>query len=245
MVQDWLQRRSGVVDVHFVGDVGEGPPDFLADFHGEEVAIEVTKLPLRMGWREDQRLGFQAALRRVVRSVKDDPKAPRLHVLCDIDARQPGPPKPSGDWKERVKDVLLRASGRGELQLMAEGERVGRGVVVKYIPASNDGSLPVANQGGVYLVVGSALTRVLEEVQKKAVKVRRSEHAREYANWWLILDDEVVIDYGGLTVEEWADIRGAVATCEHIPVWSKVILVSRWTGESTAVYERSGERELD
>ena len=29
VVQDWLQRRSDLVDVRFVGDAGLGPPDFL------------------------------------------------------------------------------------------------------------------------------------------------------------------------------------------------------------------------
>ena len=244
VVQEWLQRRSDVVDVHYVGDVGEGPPDFLANFHGVEVAIEVTSMPLDTGWPEDQRLGFEAELQQVVRSVKDDPEAPRWHVLCEIDDKQPRPPKRNGDWKERVREALLRGSGAGDLQLMAESERVGEGVVVKHFPASNDGSLPFANQQGAYLVVGSASTRILDEVHAKAVKVGQSERAQEYSHWWLILDDEVVMFHEELTTGEWRDIRDAVATSEHIPVWSKVILVSRRTGECTAVYERSGQREL-
>ena len=245
VVRDWLQRRSDLVEVRFVGDAGEGPPDFLAEFHGVEIAIEATRMPLKLGWREDRRRGFEAALQQVVRSVQDDPKAPRWHVLCAIDARQPGPPKGNGDWKERLHEALMRASGRGELQLMAHSERVGRGVVVKYFPASNEGSLPLANQGGAYGVVGSASTRILETVEAKAVKVRRSERAKKHSNWWLILDDEVVLDHEGLSTGEWEGIRAAVATSEHIAVWSKVILLSRWSGDWTAVYERSGDRELD
>ena len=245
VVQDWLRRQPDIVDVRYVGDAGAGPPDFLAEFHGVEVAIEVTKMPLNMGWPEDRRLGFQAELQRVAQCVMGNPKVPRLHVLCTADARQPEPPKPNGDWKEWLREALLGANGAGELQLMAESERVGRGVVVKYFPASNEGSLPLVNQGGAYGVVGTASIRIVEEVEAKAAKVRRSERAREHSNWWLILDDEVVLNYAGLNAGEWRHIRDAVETNEHKAVWSKVILVSRWNGDCQAVYERSGERELD
>ena len=110
-------------------------------------------MPLEMGWREDRRLAFQAELQQVAQCVRDDPKAPRLHVLCTVDPGQPQPPKPNGAWKGRVCEALLEATGAGALQLMAEGERVGRGVVVKWLPATNEGSLPWVNQGGGYLVV--------------------------------------------------------------------------------------------
>lgn len=245
LVQEWLHRRPDVVDVRFVGDEGEGPPDFLAQFHGLEIAIEVTRMPLDTGWPEDQRLAFEAELQQVVRSVKDDPEAPRWHVVCRIDHRQPRPPKRNGDWKERVREALLSGNAPGRLQLVAESERVGQGVVVEHFAASNDGSLPFANQGGAHLVVGSASTRILEEMHTKALKVRQSERAHEYSDWWLVLDDEVVIVHGTLTAGEWRHIRDTVAASEHLAVWNKVILISRRTGECTAVYERSGERELD
>jgi len=32
-VEQWLRRRPGITDVRFVGDEGEGPPDFRARFH--------------------------------------------------------------------------------------------------------------------------------------------------------------------------------------------------------------------
>lgn len=244
VVQDWLQRRSDVVDFRYVGDLGEGPPDFLAVFHGEEVAIEVTRMPLDTGWPEDQRLAFEAELQQVVQSVRDDPEAPRWHVLCEIDERQPRPPKRYGEWKEHVREALLSGSAPDRLQLMAESERVGEGVVVEYFPASNNGSLPFANQGGAYFVVGSASTRILEEVHAKAIKVRQSERAQEYPHWWLILDDEIVIVHGGLATGEWLSIRDAIASSEHSQAWDKVILISRRTSECTAVYERPGKREL-
>lgn len=244
VVQDWLQRRPDVEDIRYVGDSGEGPPDFLAVFHGEEVAIEVTRMPLNTGWPEDQRLAFEAELRRVVQSVKDVSEAPRWHVLCKIDRRQPKPPKRHGEWKEHVREALLSGSAPGRLQLMAEGERIGKGVVMEYFPASNDGSLPIADQENAYFVVSSASTRILEEVRAKAFKVRQSERARRYPCWWLVLDDEIVIEYKGITTKEWRDIRDAIASGESIDVWNKVILISSRSGECTAVYERSGETEL-
>ena len=158
-------------------------------------------MPLDTGWPEDQRLAFEAELQQVVQSVKDDSEAPRWHVLCEIDRGQPRPPKQNGAWKEYVREALLSENAPGRLQLMAEGERVGDGVVVEYFPASNDGSLPFANQGGAYFVVGSASTRILEEVHAKALKVRQSERAQGYLCWWLVLDDEVVIVHGALRLK--------------------------------------------
>ena len=81
-MEQWLRRRPGVTDVRFVGDEGEGPPDFLARFHGGCVAVEMTKMTLESGWSEKYRIAFERELCGVVQSVKDDPRAPRWHVLC-------------------------------------------------------------------------------------------------------------------------------------------------------------------
>ena len=233
VAQEWLRRQS---DLTHVGDVGEGPPDFLAEFHGVEVAIEVTRLPLGTGMAADRRIAFEAVLQEIVQAVKDDPEAPRWHVLCYVDDKQSRPP--------RLREALLGGSGPGRLQLMAESERVGEGVVVEYWPASNDGSLPFVNQLGAYWVVGTASTRIVEQVCVKAAKVRRSARARAYSDWWLILHDEVVVDPDALDAEEWRGISDAVAASEDIALWSKVILLSRYTGGCTVVYERPGQRGL-
>ena len=245
VVRDWLEQRPDIEDVRYVGDAGEGPPDFLARFHGVEVAIEVTRMPLDDGWSEHRRIAFEKELCRVVQSVKDDPHAPRWHVTCRIDPRQPRPPRRNGDWRERLREALSNGSAPGSLQLMAESERVREGVVVDYFPASNDGSLPAANQLGGYSVVGAGSTRILDEVRAKALKVGRSRRAREHADWWLVLDDDVVIVHGQLDAGEWRQIRDVVAASDRIDAWSKVILVSRRTRECTAVYERAGQPELD
>ena len=62
VVHDWLRRRPGLVDVRYVGDLGEGPPDFLAEFHGVEVAMEVTNMSLDSGWPEEQCVALEEEL---------------------------------------------------------------------------------------------------------------------------------------------------------------------------------------
>lgn len=244
-VEQWLRHRPSVTDVRFVGDEGEGPPDFLVRFDGASVAVEVTKMSLQTGWPESHRIAFERALCDVVQVVKSDPKAPRWHVLCEYDPRHPKPPKPKGEWRQYVRDALMMPSGGGRLQLMEAEEQVGDGVVVEYLPAGNDGSLPFVNESGAYFVVGAASERIAEEVRKKAAKVRSSPRARELqAQWWLILEDEVVLVHSGLHDGEWQSIRESVAAIDDIEIWSKVVLVSARTCDWTTVYEREGEGQL-
>ena len=44
--------------------------------------------------------------------------------------------------------------------------------------------------------------------------------------------------------EEWSIVEDSGRCCEGIDQWSKVVLLSRYTGESTAVYERPSEPPL-
>ena len=178
-MSQWLRRRPGVTDVRFVGDEGDGPPDFLARFRGGHIAVEATKMPLESGWSEKYRIAFERELSEVVQSVKDDPRAPRWHVLCSYDPRQPKPPRRKGGWRRCLKRALTSPGSGGKLQLIEERWRVGAGVVVKYFPAGNDGSLPVVNEAGAYLIVGTASERIVEEIRKKAAKIRNSPSAPE------------------------------------------------------------------
>ena len=246
LVEEWLRRRPGLTDVRFVGDQGEGPPDYFARFHGHCVAVEVTKMALESGWPEKYRIAFERELRVVVQSVKDDPRAPRRHVLCSYDPRQPRPPRPNGDWRRRLTTALRSSDRRGKLQLIDEGSRVGSGVVVEYLPAGNDGSLPLVNEVGAYLVVGAASERIAEEVRKKAGKVRTSPSARGFrGQWWLVLDDEVVRFHSELNEDEWRSIREFVgAATGDLVIWNKVVLVSGRSEAWTTVWERPGDREL-
>ena len=236
---DWLRTVSDHVE--YVGD-GEGPPDFVIDYGGVEVAVEVTRMLDGDGWRRDKRIGFERSLRNAVQTVREEPGRPRWHVFCEYDPREPHPPPPRGPWVEAVKDELRNATRDGQLQLVPSDRRVGRGVVVKYLAAGNDGSFSGVSEDIGHYVAGTALTRIAACVGEKAAKVKRGQRAAAFSHWWLVLLEEVVIDHRGLG-EEWSVVKDGVRSSEGIYRWDKVIMLSRYTGENTVVHERSGGRE--
>ena len=238
--REWLERVAR--DVRFVGD-GEGPPDFVVDFRGDEVAVEVMRMLDGEGWPREQRVAFERALGAVVDSVRNERGAPRWHVRCEYDPSERRPPRPRGEWVERVRDALRRPGAGGEIQLVPDASRVGRGVVVQYFPAGNDGSFSGVSEDMGIFVAGTASTRIAACVGEKARKVRNGARARSYSRWWLLLEDEVVIVHDALG-EEWSVVEDSVRRCEGIDQWNKVVLLSRYTGESTAVFERPGDPAL-
>ena len=238
--REWLERVAS--DVRFVGD-GEGPPDFVVDFRGDEVAVEVMRMLDGEGWPRDQRVAFERALGAVVDGVRSESGAPRWHVRCEYDPSERRPPKPRGEWVERVRDALRRTGAGGEIQLVPDASRVGRGVVVEYYPAGNDGSFSGVSEDMGIFVAGTASTRIAACVGEKARKVRKGTRARSYSRWWLLLEDEVVIVHDALG-EEWSVVEDSVQGCEGIDQWNKVVLLSRYTGEATAVFERPGDPAL-
>ena len=131
----------------------------------------------------------------------------------------------------------------GEIRLVPDASRVGRGVVVEYLPAGNDGSFSGVSEDMGIFVAGTASTRIAACVGEKARKVRKGVRARGYSRWWLLLEDEVVIVHEALG-EEWSVVEDSVRCCQGIDQWSKVVLLSRYTGESTAVHERPNEPPL-
>ena len=165
----------------------------------------------KSGWPEKYRIAFERELRAVVQSVKDDPRAPRWHVLCSYDPRQPKPPNRNGDWKRRLRTALMRSGGGGKNQLIEESLRVGDGVVVEYLAAGNEGSLPFVSEDSGYGMASAASQRIAEEVRRKAAKVRSSPIACNFGGqWWLALDDEVVRLHSALSEWEWRSIRESV-----------------------------------
>ena len=81
------------------------------------------------------------------------------------------PPKLRGEWVDRVRNALRRPSAGGEIQLMPDASRIGRDVVVKYLPAGNDeGFSGVGEDIGIF-VAEAALTRIAACVGKKARKI--------------------------------------------------------------------------
>jgi len=136
-VGNWL-ATVGATDVRFAGDA-EGPPDYLVRFGGEELAVEVTRMLDGKGWSERQRIAFQCAPAAVVKMVAKEINAPRWHVGCEYDPRVPRPSKPNGARNEFVKESFRAPGPGGAVQMIPDGLRVGRGVVLGYTPAGNAG----------------------------------------------------------------------------------------------------------
>ena len=238
--KEWLEQVAN--DVDYVGD-GEGPPDFVVRFGGQEVAVEVTRMLDGEGWPPEQRIAFERALGAVVRSVRDEPGRPRWHVWCEYDPREPRPPRRGGAWEELVRHALRTPGSAREVQLIPEGSRAGRGIIVEYCPAGNGGSFSGVSEDIGLCSAGTASTRIAASMAEKARKVCNGRRAGRFTYWWLVLVEEVVFVHGTLGAE-WADVVSRVRGCDGIEQWNKVILLSRVTGEWTAVYERPGDLVL-
>ena len=225
-------------DVCYVGG-GVGPPDFVIRHRGEEVAIEVTGMQSGVGWEPTQRVAFGNALREVVERVRDEPGTPRWHVRCQYDPAEPRPPKKHGLWRNEVRDALRKPGPGGRLQLLPKRSRAGRGVVVVFHPAGNAGSFSSVREDTGLLVVGAALDRIGACVEEKARKVAQGPRARCFTSWWLILVEEFVVFHSALSEAEWTTVRDGVRRCKGADQWNRVVLLSKFTGDCTLVYERS------
>ncbi len=242
-VKKWLERVAS--DVRYVGG-GEGPPDFVVRFLGDEIAVEVMRMLNGEGWPLERREAFERELKVVVESVKNECDTPRWHVFCRYDPKEPEPPKPKGPWVETVRNALRKPGPGNEIQLVPDASQVGSGVVIRYFSASNEGSFNGVSEDIGIAVTRTASMRIAACVAEKARKVRNGRRAQSFSRWWLILEDEVVVVHNYLSEEEWLSIKDRVRCCEGINQWNKVVLLSRDNrGESTAVYERPNEPPLE
>ena len=48
-VEEWL-RQIGATNIRYTGGLSQGPPDFVIEYCGEEIAVEVTLLHDVEGW---------------------------------------------------------------------------------------------------------------------------------------------------------------------------------------------------
>ena len=230
---EWL-KEVGCTNIEHVGDAAhEGPPDFVAEFGGQQVAVEAVLLQDHV-WREDRRVGFERALGDTIRRYYEgNPDAPRMHVVCEFDPDEDGPPQLKGKRGREARELVVRAL-RGEvstpIQLLPDSDRRGRGVTLDLWPSSGDWSLdPVSSDEGGILPLAD---RVADVVARKAAKVAKGRRASSYDRWWLVLDDEVLIAPKTLLDErERREIEARVRECGGRERWSKIVLVSRFQSE--------------
>ena len=227
-VREWL-KQIGATDIRYVGD-GDGPPDFLVEYRGEEIAVEVTLLHDSDGWSRTKKYAFERELRRLIEEGSKEENAPRWHASCEYDPREPHPPSKNGkEWKEKVRKALRTRGEGGELHLLSPEQKRGRGVILKLWPASNEGSLSRIEEDDGCITVPVLAERITAGVEEKAKKVLQGKRAKKYEHWWLVFDDEVLVrPITELTEDECAIIEARVRGCAGREQWNKIVLVSRF-----------------
>ena len=233
----WLDQIGATKQ--YVGKVGSGPPDYVIQYQGNTIAVEVTLLHEIEGWKKKEEIAFERVIRRLIKEVlREGFDMPKWHVACEYDPRVPRPPDKNDDeCKKRVQDALRDPIG-GEFQLLSEKDILGRGVVLNLEPANNEGSFV-----GVSVDEGTIVANVLSErlvavVNEKANKVRRGDRSASYSRWWLVLDDEVLAaPIRTLTGNERTEVDTRVRNSPGITTWSKVVMVSPFGAGSGRVHE--------
>ena len=224
----WLDQIGATKE--FVGHDGPGPPDFVIQYRGHTIAVESTLLHDPTGWGMTKERAFEESLRRLIDDVsREGANLPRWHATCEYDPRVPRPPKKSDDeWKGRVRDALRNPVG-GELQLLPDNRIRGRGVILELIPASNRGSFAGVSVDEGCMVSETLCERLVAVVTEKADKVKKGKRSGKYTQWWLVVDDEVLVaPIRTLTASERVEIRTRVRKSQGISKWSKVVVVSRF-----------------
>ena len=223
--REWL-TQIGAKDIKYTGGRGT-PPDFVINYRGSTIAVEVTLLHGEPGWTKTHEKAFDRELQRVIEEVSeevDDP--PRWHASCEYDPRQPQGSMKDGAWKDMARTALRRPGSGGKFQLLPPNRVRGRGVSLVLCPASNEGGLtPVCPDMG-RLVVPLLVERIAAVVREKTEKVQKVPGS--YDRWWLVFDDEILIaPCSILSSDERCEIETAVRECYGRDQWSKIVLVSR------------------
>ena len=228
-VGKWLGQIGA--DSEFVGRSAEGPPDYKIKYRGNKIAVEATLMHDLEGWEKRKEIAFGIELKNLIHEVaREGVNASTWHSTCEYDSRVPNPPNRHDDaWKKLARDAVRSAPPTGcEIQLMPENKMLGRGVVLTLMPENQEFFAGVSVDEGC-VVAETISDRLASIIKDKSCKVNRGKRAKEFAQWWLVVDDEVLrAPLETLTSEERCDIRRRVRTCDGITTWSKVILVSRF-----------------
>ncbi len=223
---EWLDQIGATKK--YVGRDGDGPPDWEIQYKGTKIGVEVTLLHNTEGWGRTKETAFERELERLIKKASKEGDR-RWHARCEYDPREPRPPSSKDPtWKERVHDALENPFG-GEFQLLPEEDIHRRGVVLTLDPASNEGSFSGVSRDKGCAVVPTLTERILACIQEKVAKIEKSEKAGRYRQWWLVLDDEIVIaPIKILSEEDRSEIEASIRECEDTVQFSKIVVVSRF-----------------
>ena len=246
VVGAWL-RQIGATDRRPVGKKrkGEkqtqGPPDWLVNYGGETIAVEVTLVrDNKDGWPRDMEMAVEKKLCELVEQASLEHGSPLAwQVVCEYAPELPAEMMGTGTWEQRALGILRRAASAAPIlleELMLPKDRIrdhgwGVGLCVIAGPAAENSGLVQVSNGRGHLVGTAMVENASAAIELKTKKVRnsraRGESSQLYDKWWLVLDDELLM-VPDLQDDEWKGIDSEIRRCPGIDTWSKVVLVSRF-----------------
>ncbi len=231
----WL-KQIGMTEIRFVGrGHGIGPPDFIGEYRGKKIAVEVCLLPNESGWGRRKETAFEKKLEALLRKIESEEKiVPGFHWICEYDERDPLPKKACFErLKGKVRAAVLSArmhEGRyQEFQISPQDEIGGRGItlIVLGIAKKKPTFAWWGTDSGQIIEGDEVGRRVASVVREKADNVGKSERAKKHDHWWLVLDDEVTYALDILSQGCEAALLKHVREAEGHELWSKIVLLSR------------------
>ena len=242
VVSNWF-RQIGATDPCHVGQSeNQGPPDWVINYSGHTIAVEVTLLHNKKeGWSRTVEISVEDKLCRFVERVTSEHGSPLIwQVECEYDPNPSTEPMKPGKWENRALEILRRAAAKAPVSLkeirLLPGKNISNyrwGVFLNVVAVptrKNIGCVQVTSREGE-IVKDMVIANASSSIKKKAEKVRKSiargERSRCYEDWWLVFDDEV-IRVPGLHANEWKCIDKEIQECTGIDVWRKVVLVNRF-----------------
>lgn len=248
VVRNWF-RQIGATDPCFVGEKGkQGPPDWVINYRGHTIAVEVTLLhDEKNGWTRAREIGVEETLRGLVERVSCEHGSPLAwQVSCEYDPEQPPRTMRTGKWEDSALGILRSAASAAPVCLMdrrllpeKKARDHGWGVYLNVVarPASKNSGLVQVSSGlgerGNKAVIENASSAIEHKVKKLRDSIARGERSQLYDDWWLVFDDELVM-VPILGDDEWKSIDEEIQGCPGIDLWSKVVLVNRFQpGDTT------------
>lgn len=155
-------------DLQYTGDSSkEGPPDFVFEFNGDQVAAEVCLLLDMEGWDRKVEIAVCRCMQDVIAETAKVNGAPRWYSSIEYDEREPKGSIKDKSWIDRARREMLKTGPGGRFQLLSPSVMKGRGVVLELTPASGEGGFLGISSDAGNMVASVLLTHVLEGISEK------------------------------------------------------------------------------
>ena len=183
VVGDWLRQIGATELRHMGGKSRPGPPDWVINYKGHTIAVEVTLLTNKQNrWPHDMKIGVERKLCRLAEKVSREHGSPlRWLVQCEYDPKQPRSAMGPGKWEDRALKTLREAAREAptflqDRPLLPQGKACRWGVslsVFAWPAKENTGRVQVSSGVGS-LVSQTLIERATSAIEEKAKKVRDS-----------------------------------------------------------------------